>query len=212
MKKIGVYGGTFNPVHKAGIQLARKAFEQFQLDKVILVPNGNPPHKRQDVLDKEVRFELVAAAVASEAGFEASRIEVDRPGTTWTIETLAELKKLYGDVELFFIMGEDNVPSFAKYDRKLEFFQLARLLVAPREYPKQSSVDEWRRLLPEATIDMIDQPASGLSSTEIRKLIRSGGDYCAHLPEAVCRIVSQRGLYLDSPQACPDEPATSKSS
>ncbi|MBY0552854.1 MAG: nicotinate-nucleotide adenylyltransferase [Candidatus Obscuribacterales bacterium] len=197
MPKFGVYGGTFNPLHNAGIQLARKAREQFRLDKVLFVPNGNPPHKRVDVLDKEVRFELVQAGIAGEEGFEASRIEVDRPGITWTIDTLEELKRLHGAVELFFIMGEDNVPSFAKYDRRADFFKLAGLLVAPRAFPKQSSLDEWRKLLPEATIELIDQPASGLSSTEVRKLIRSGADFSDHVPAAVHRIITERGLYKE---------------
>ncbi len=196
MKKYGVYGGTFSPPHNAGIALARKAREQFLLDKVLFIPNGKPPHK-QDVLDKEIRFELVVAGIAEDPFFEVSRIEIDREGVTWSIDTLSELKRIHGDVELHFIMGEDNVPAFVKYDRRAEFFKLARLLIAPRSYPNQSSLDEWRKLLPEAQIDLVDIVASGLSSTEIRKLIRSGADYSSHVPEKVGRIIRERGLYLE---------------
>lgn len=196
--KIGVYGGTFSPPHLAGIILARKSRDQFRLDKVLFIPNGTAPHK-QNVLDKEIRLELVQAAISGEALFEASRIEIDRPGVTWTIDTLYELKKLYPDAELYFIMGEDNVLAFEKYVRKLEFFNLATLLIGPRAYPKQSSLDEWRKLLPEAKIEMVDIEASGLASREIRELVRTGGDYCSHVTAEVCRIIRERGLYLDSP-------------
>jgi nicotinate-nucleotide adenylyltransferase len=194
MKKLGVYGGTFSPIHNAGLALVRKAREQFGLDKVLFIPNGTPPHKK-DVLDKEIRYEMVCAGIAGEPFFEASRIEIDREGVTWTIDTLQELKKLYGDVELYFIMGEDNIPAFVKYDRRAEFFKLAGLLVAPRVCPKQSSPELWRQALPEASIEMIDLVASGLSSTEIRQLVSSGGDYCAHVPAGVCKIIRERGLY-----------------
>lgn len=194
--KLGVYGGTFSPIHNAGIALARSAQVQFGLDKVLFIPNGTPPHKK-DVLDKEIRYELVCAGIAGEPHFEASRIEIDREGVTWTIDTLQELKRLHGDVELYFIMGEDNIPAFVKYDRRAEFFKLAGLLVAPRVCPKQSSLELWRQSLPEASIEMIDIVASGLSSTEIRKLVASGGDYCAHVPPGVCTIIRERGLYKE---------------
>lgn len=195
MKRYGVYGGTFSPPHNAGIALARKARDQFRLDKVFFIPNGKPPHK-QDVLDKEIRFALVEAAIENEQGFEASRIEIDRPGVTWTIDTLGELQRLHSDAELFFLMGEDNVPAFEKYDRKIEFFKLAKLLIAPRSCPKQSSLDEWRRLLPEASIEMVDITPSGLSSTQIRGLIRGGGDYSIHVPPGVARLIRERKLYV----------------
>ena len=79
MIEIGIFGGTFNPIHTRQLMVAQCALEQFELDKVIFVPNGTPPHKKTDVLDKESRFEMVAAAVRDNPRFEASRIEIDRP-------------------------------------------------------------------------------------------------------------------------------------
>ena len=117
--------------------VAQCALEQFKLDKVIFVPTGTPPHKKTDVLDKESRFEMVAAAVRDNPRFEASRIEIDRPGITYSIDTLKELKQSLGDgVRLNFIIGEDNIKSLENYARADEILSLCRLLVSPR--PRQA--------------------------------------------------------------------------
>ncbi len=203
---IGVFGGTFNPLHNGELTIARQARSQVQLAKILFIPNGCPPHKKkEDVLDKELRFELVSAAVTGEAGFEASRLEIDRPGISWTIDTLRELKTSLGaSVRLNFIIGEDNVRAFEKYEHRADFFKLCRLLVAPRQTPEQSNLADWKTRLPEAEIILINSPGSGISSTMIRALIRSGQDYSALVPAAVHKIIEAKGLYKPGSEQMPE--------
>lgn len=205
MNALGVYGGTFSPLHNQGLIVARTARKQFSLDKVLFVPNGNPPHKT-GVLDKEFRYDMVVAGIAGEDGMEASRIEVDRPGITWSIDTLRELRRIYGaDVRLHFIMGEDNVKTLAGYELRQEFCRLCKLLIAPRILPDQEVTeewratrrDEWRKLLPEADLDVIELTESGTSATEIRAKVRRGESIAHLVPPAVEDLIRRLGHYKE---------------
>ena len=176
--------------------VAQCALEQFKLDKVIFVPNGTPPHKKTDVLDNESRFEMVAAAVRDNPRFEASRIEIDRPGITYSIDTLKELKQSLGEgVRLNFIIGEDNIKSLENYARADELLSFCRLLVSPRDYVKRGMVKRWRTALPKATIEAIDCPADARSSTLIREWIRSGKSVRYLVAPAVHRILKAKKHY-----------------
>lgn len=193
---IGVFGGTFNPLHNGNLIVARQARRQVQLTKLLFIPNGKPPHKQTGLLSGEQRFELCVAGIEGEEGMEVSRLEIDRPGITWSIDTLGELKKIHGEsVRLNFIIGEDNVAAFEQYDRRAEFFRLCRLLVAPRVTPRQSDLDDWRRRLPEAEIIMINCQASDTSSTKIKELIEAGLDYSHLVPAGVRRLIEKYGYY-----------------
>lgn len=199
MTELGIMGGTFNPMHVRELALAQFALEQHGLKKVIFVPNGTPPHKKSDVLDRESRFEMVAAGVKDNPLFEASRIEIDRPGVTWTIDTLKLLKAKYGDnVRLNFICGEDVIENLVRYDRRAEFLGLARLLICPRSSDDaQKALASWRQTLPEAEIELIDCPPSGISSTLIRKWIRAGKSIRYVVPAAVLAIIERKGHYKE---------------
>lgn len=197
MKEIGIFGGTFNPMHIRELQVAQFAIEQFALAKVIFVPNGTPPHKKTDVLDRESRYEMVLAAIKDNPLFEASRVEIDRPGVTWTIDTLKELKTLLGDeVRLSFICGEDVIDNLARYDRRTEFLGLVRLLVCPRTSDDSvKALASWKETLPDADIELIDCPVSGMSSTLVRKWIRAGKSIKYVVHPAVLEIVERKGHY-----------------
>lgn len=209
MTEIGVMGGTFNPMHIRELAVAQFALEQHGLAKVIFVPNGTPPHKKVDVLDRESRFEMVAAGVKDNPLFEASRIEIDRPGTTWTIDTLKQLKAMHGEsVRLNFICGEDVIDSLVRYDRRSEFLGLVRLLISPRSSEDaQKALITWRETLPDAQIELIDCPASGISSTLIRKYIRAGKSVRYLVPKPVLEILQRQGHYInevsDQPKQAP---------
>ncbi|MGH9550293.1 MAG: nicotinate-nucleotide adenylyltransferase [Terriglobales bacterium] len=206
MIEIGVMGGTFNPIHGRQLMVAQCALDQFGLAKVIFVPNGTPPHKQNDVLDRQSRFELVVAATKDNPLFEASRIEIDRPGVTWTIDTLKQLQAELGpDVRLNFIIGEDNIKSFQNYDRRLEFFQLCRLLVSPRDFVRPGLVDEWRAALADARIEMIDCPADSRSSTLIRQWIRAGRSVRYLVSPAVYELLVEKQYYVDNPAPRPEK-------
>jgi nicotinate-nucleotide adenylyltransferase len=192
-------GGAFNAIHLGHLMLAQRAKDQFQLERVIIVTSGTPPHKRAGLLDKELRFEMVAAAVADNPGLEASRLEIDRPGVSWTIDTLKELQALHGsDVRLNFIMGEDVVQSLKRYDRCADFIAVCRLLVAPRLSATSELVDSWRKTLPGAELEAIDCPANALSSTIVRAWVKAGASVRYLVPPAVCKIIEEKGHYKET--------------
>ncbi len=197
MTEVGIMGGTFNPMHIRELAVAQFALEQHGLAKVIFVPNGTPPHKKVDVLDRESRFEMVKAGVRDNPLFEASRIEIDRPGITWTIDTLKRLKEQLGDnVRLNFICGEDVIDNLVRYDRRAEFLGLVRLLISPRaSEDAQKALITWRATLPEAQIELIDCPPSGISSTLVRKWIRAGKSIRYVVPAGVAEILERKGHY-----------------
>lgn len=196
---IGIFGGTFNPFHNGTLAVAKQARSQLLLTKVIFVPNGKPPHKKTGVLDKELRYQLLAAGIANEPGLEVSRTEIDRPGISWSIDTLREMKLTYGDsTRLNFIIGEDNVAAFEQYDLRGDFFKLCRLLIAPRQTPEQSHLEDWRKRLPEAEIVMINCQPTSISSSLIRALIASGADFSHLVPTAVHALIAENKHYLDS--------------
>lgn len=201
---IGVFGGTFNPFHNGELRIGKQALVQVPLSRLLFIPNGIPPHKKTDVLDKELRYELLKAGTAGETMMEVSRLEIDRPGITWTIDTLRALKSQLGEsVRLNFIMGEDNIKAFEQYELRADFFKLCRLLVAPRLTPQQSNLADWQTRLPEAEIIQLNCKASDISSSTIRELIRSGKPYSHLLPEAEYKIIEAKDLYKGTESLLP---------
>lgn len=223
LRDLGIMGGAFNPIHNGHLDVAECALEQFRMFKVLFIPSGNPPHKKEGLLDKELRFELVEEGVADYPLFEASRLEVDRPGITWTIDTLKELRKQYPwRVRLNFIIGEDNIATIANYDRKHELLSLCRLIVCPRvvvkdgivrpvaaaEVDVQKKLESWRQALPPgAQIEVLDYSANELSSTLVRTLVAAGKSIAGLVPERVRRIILARGYYRPEPPTTLDQPA-----
>ncbi|MDZ4837849.1 MAG: nicotinate-nucleotide adenylyltransferase [Candidatus Melainabacteria bacterium] len=197
MRQIGIMGGTFNPPHNLHLLVAQLAGEQYEMEKVLFVPSGQPPHKKANLLPKEVRFELTAAAVSGNPLFEASSIEVDRPGVTWSIDTLRALKKIYGrDVRLNFIIGDDNLPVIRDYARRESLLKLARLVVCPRKrVGNQRNIREWRRMIPNADMVFVDCPLFPFSSTLVRDWLEAGRDVRYLVPAPVLEIIDQRGYF-----------------
>ncbi|MBU6453770.1 MAG: nicotinate (nicotinamide) nucleotide adenylyltransferase [Cyanobacteria bacterium REEB67] len=185
MKEIGIMGGAFNPIHSRHLLVGQCALDQLGVSKVLFVPSGDPPHKKDGLLDKEARFELVQLACSDNELFEASRIEIDRPGITWTIDTLKQIKADYlaagvTDVRLNFIIGEDNLPVLAKYARAAEFLALCRVVVSPRQTSDsdQALLKQWlpvfQAVLPTAELAILAAPANEVSSTLIRDWLKQG--------------------------------------
>jgi nicotinate-nucleotide adenylyltransferase len=212
LKRIGLSMGTFNPIHLFHLQAAQCAWDQFKLDFVLFIPNGNPPHKT-GVLDKVWRYRMVKAGIRRIPHFRCSRIETDREGLSYTYLTLRELKLQYGeDVELCLIIGLDNAEPITKWDEADEIFRLCRLLVAPRSsetfkrQENESDEDFMLRLreliatvLPAgAKFDVIDCPESNVSSSTIRRWIATGRAASAYflVPNAVRRIIQRRKFFL----------------
>lgn len=197
MRHIGIMGGTFNPPHNLHLLVAQLAGEQYGMEKVLFIPSGQPPHKKANLLPADVRFELTEAAVADNPLFEASRIEVDRPGVTWSIDTLRALKKIYGPgVRLNFIIGDDNLPVIRDYAKRTSLLKLARLVVCPRKrVGNRRNIAAWRRMIPEADMVFVDCPLFPFSSTLVRDWLEQGRDVRYLVPAPVLKIVNERGYF-----------------
>lgn len=198
MTELGLSCGTFNPIHDWHLIVAQCAMDQFGLGKVLLIPNGQPPHKKNDVLDKELRWEMVVAAAATNPGkFEACRIELDRQGPSYTLDTLTALKAQYGDgVRLNLLIGVDNIEPIPRWYKADEIFKLVRLLIAPRLAVSMEQAREMARNLPAHCVwDIIDAPSSSVSSTMIRDWIRRGRSVQYMVPPEVNRILMEKGHY-----------------
>lgn len=200
MYDIGVYTGTFNPLHFWHLIVADFAREQHGLKEVLFIPNGNPVHKK-GVVDKELRFDMVEAGIKNNPFFKASRIEIDREGPSFTVDTLRALKAQYGAcARLNLIVGLDNVKPdsnlpITRWKDAPELFKLCRVLVGPRNF-ERAQREKLSAFLPAgADFDVIDSPSSTMSSSFIRERIARGQSVRHLVPEPVLEIVIRERLY-----------------
>ncbi len=185
--KIGLLGGTFDPIHDGHLELARTARKQFGLEKVIFIPARIPPHKtsRADITPAEHRFNMVKLAVQSEPAFEVSRAELDRSDLSYTVETLRQMKKRYPKDELYLILGADSLKEIPAWKEPAEIKRLAALLVAGREGVPMEGTD----------CRKIEMPVNPVSSSAIRQAAKQGKSLRGRVPEAVATYIQQQGLY-----------------
>lgn len=192
--RLGVFGGTFDPIHRAHLDMARAALAQADLDRVLFVVSARPPHKRARGCESpEHRYAMVAAALAGEPRLEASRIELDREGTSYTAETLRQLRKDYPDAELFLIVGADSLADLPKWREPEAILRLARVLAVPRagEWPVPPEL--------EGRYTLLEFPATPVSSTDVRRRLAEGEAPDDLVPPAVKRYIQEKDLY----RACP---------
>lgn len=198
MREIGIMGGAYNPIHNLHLMVGQRAYEQFKLETVLYIPSGEPPHKGDELLPKESRFEMVDACVRDIPHFQASRLEIDRPGVTWSIDTLYQLREQYGDeVRLNFIIGDDVLPSMAGYDRRVEFLSLCRLLVCPRKSQlAKRRKRRWKSRLQLSELHVIDCPPFPISSTIVREWVKLRRSIRYLVPAPAVEIIESEGHYL----------------
>ncbi|MEE8637483.1 MAG: nicotinate-nucleotide adenylyltransferase [Candidatus Margulisiibacteriota bacterium] len=200
MKRIGIMGGTFNPIHKGHLALAQAAMEEFVLDKVIFVPSGMPPHKKPgEVIDKEHRYQMVKQSIKRIPKFSLSRIELDRKGISYAVDTFNELKKIYGqEAKLFYIMGLDSINEILEWKRPLELFKLSEFIVSTRP---GSRIRTFKRLVKfpplQKEVDKIHliELKENISSSEIREYLKSGKSVKGLLPRSVDNYIKKHNLY-----------------
>lgn len=198
--KTGIFGGTFNPIHNGHLIVAESVREQFGLDRVLFMPSGQPPHKRNsEVLDPERRFEMVRLAVESNDYFEASRMEIDRSGFTYTVNTLTELRTEYGsETVIYFIIGADVVPELVAWKDFRKVFQLCEFIAVLRPgFDKEAFRAETCRISKEygAVIHAADARLVDISSTDIRARCLAGKSIKYLVPDGVMEYIYKEGLY-----------------
>jgi nicotinate-nucleotide adenylyltransferase len=192
LKKIGIFGGSFDPIHHGHLILAREALETLGLETILFIPAAQSPHKPGDApTSAAVRWEMLGAAIAGEKSFSASRLEIDRRAPSYSVETVEQLRGEMSDARFFFLVGEDNLPRLPTWQRFTDLAKLVQFVVLVRtgshaDYPYPAV----RR-----TID--------ISATAIRKRVASGQSIRYLVPDVVERIIRRDNLYQGTPESNP---------
>ena len=197
--RIGVLGGAFNPPHTGHLVLAQEALVQLELDSVIFMPMGRAPH-REIAADPgvEVRFELAEAAIAADDRFSASRLEVDRDGPSYTVDTLRQLKEEHADDELVWILGGDQAAALSRWRDPETVLELATVAVAERGTWRRAGIfAEVAHLRNSERLKFFEMPPIGLSSSLVRRRVARGQPIRYLVPDGVMELIESRGLYRE---------------
>lgn len=200
--RLGILGGTFDPVHFGHLLLAEQCREQCRLDELWLVPAGLPPHKIHQVLTPgKARAEMLELAIAGHAGFRVDRMELDRQGPSFTVDTLQQLHTAAPDHELYFLIGADSLAELATWREPRRIVELARLVVVNRGRDPLPSLEPLRAVLGDdglERIEFVSIPAVDLSASDIRQRVREGRSIRYMTPRAVECYITAHGLYTCS--------------
>ena len=202
LNRIGIMGGTFDPIHYGHLVAAEVARAEFGLGKVIFIPAGRPPHKQlQSITDSEHRYLMTVLATSSNPSFEVSRIEVDKTELTYTIDTVKDMLRIYGeDAKIFFITGADAVLELLTWHKIQELLTLCTFIAATRPgFDKRDLEQKIGEITSKygGEIICIEVPLLAISSTDIRERARSGKSFKYLLPEAVEEYIEKNRLYKE---------------
>ena len=190
-ERIGIYGGTFDPIHKTHLDIARAALLHAQLDRILFVVAASPPHKQQGInTPAELRLEMVQAAIVDEPRFQTSRVELDREGPSYMADTVRLLHEQKPGAAFFLIIGEDMLVDFPSWREPDTVLRYVRLLAVHRPGITQSIPSQL-----EGKYELLPFSESTCSSTTIRRGIENDQDMRALLPDGVAQIIAERGLY-----------------
>lgn len=200
--RIGIMGGTFDPIHYAHLFIAQTALDELNLDKILFIPTGRPPHKRENIItDACKRIDMLKLAVKSNPKFDISTIEITRGKTSYTIDTIRELQQYYNKgTEFYFIMGSDAFKYIETWKNYKELLKIAKFVVMTRQVLRNGLLDEKIRFLTkerDANIKKIEIPFLDISSTIIRKRVKKGNPIKYLLPENVEKYIFDNGLYME---------------
>jgi nicotinate-nucleotide adenylyltransferase len=197
-RRVGVMGGTFDPVHHGHLVAASEVGHIFELDEVLFVPTGEPWQKEgRDVSPAEDRYLMTVIATASNPRFSVSRVDIDRPGPTYTIDTLKDLRAAAApEDEFFFITGADALATMLSWHDVEELFALAHFIGCTR--PGHTLTEDG---LPDGKVSLVEIPALSISSSECRARVADGEPVWYLVPDGVVQYIAKRNLYC-----APDDP------
>ncbi|MDD2971963.1 MAG: nicotinate-nucleotide adenylyltransferase [Lachnospiraceae bacterium] len=197
-KKIGIMGGTFDPIHIGHLLMANAAREYFRLDEILFIPSGNPYFK-EHITDKQRRYEMVSLAIEDNKSFTISDIEINRPGNTYSYETLEELTREHPENRYYFIVGADSVFYMEQWKNIEQLFHCCTIAVAVRD---GYSVDELKVYMnklmttyPNCRIELFNTSRFDISSTEIRDHIATGHSVQYLVPDKVLSYINENHIY-----------------
>lgn len=195
-RRIGVMGGTFDPIHHGHLVAASEAQAWFDLDEVVFVPTGEPWQKAgRNVALAEHRYLMTVVATASNPRFTVSRVDIDRAGATYTIDTLRELSRIYEADDLYFITGADAMAAILTWRDHKELFELAHFVGCTR--PGHQMDNSTLEGLPTDRITLVEIPALAISSTECRARIAAGEPVWYLVPDGVVQYIAKYQLYRE---------------
>ncbi|WP_430782221.1 nicotinate-nucleotide adenylyltransferase [Actinoplanes sp. G11-F43] len=197
-KRIGIMGGTFDPIHHGHLVAASEVQARFDLDEVMFVPTGQPYEKGR-VSPAEDRYLMTVVATASNPRFHVSRADIDRDGPTYTVDTLRDMRAVYGQsAELYFITGADALARIMSWKDALTMLGLAHFIGVTRPGFELSNEH-----LPADSVTLVEVPAMAISSSACRNRVAAGLPVWYLVPDGVVQYINKRGLYRDSGTADP---------
>lgn len=198
MKKYGIFGGSFNPIHYGHLMICEYIKEEMGLDKVIFIPTGNPPHKDLGV-SAEDRYEMVRIAISPNPDFEISDIETTRVNLSYTVDTIRELKKIYKEEKLYFLIGLDSLFQLKTWKKIGDLSQEIEFVVALRPgYIDKEEINNEIDFLRKnfgTKINLIKTPLYEISSTDLRDRIHEGKSLRYLIPKKVLDYIEESGFY-----------------
>lgn len=200
MKRIGVFGGTFNPIHKGHINIALSIAENLMLNKVFVIPNNIPPHKRQFyLLESQTRYKMCYLACKEYPNLIVDDIEITQPGKSYTVTTLEKIKKREAECELFLIIGSDKFMKISKWVGFKKIKKLATICTVPRDFGKMEELIGMENILKGcgAKVEICTPQIIPISSSEIRMKISCGLDVSKMLDARVYRYIQENHLYAN---------------
>ncbi|WP_098960501.1 nicotinate-nucleotide adenylyltransferase [Pseudonocardia sp. N23] len=194
-RRIGVMGGTFDPIHHGHLVAASEVADRFELDEVVFVPTGQPWQKTaEEVSPAEDRYLMTVIATASNPRFSVSRVDIDRGGPTYTADTLRDLRTLNPDAQLFFITGADALEQILSWRKLDELFENAHFIGVTRPGYELDAEH-----LPDGSVSLVEVPAMAISSTDCRRRVAEGHPVWYLVPDGVVQYISKRSLYRKAP-------------
>lgn len=200
--KVGILGGSFNPIHRGHIELAEYVYHHLSLDYIFVMPNYKPAYKttKKDLLIKE-RGDMVKLAIKGQSYLRFNDMELNRGGFTYTIDTLKELHATMPEDEFYFIMGADSLITFTEWKCYKDLFQYATMVCVNRGgYPNEELLKvkyDLQQETPQAKIILLDLEPVAISSSQIRKLIANHEDVSAYLTDEVAKYIEKNHLYQE---------------
>lgn len=198
-RRIGILGGTFDPIHNAHLLLGESAREQFDLDRVIFIPNNLAHLKnRREISSGDIRYQMVKMAISDNPYFTCSRLEIDKPEGCYTVDTIADLKLMYPGDELYLILGADSIIGIDTWYRAKDLLSSCIILAAVREEDDLPTLDKKRRELKKifnADIRLMAFNRIDISSTDIRERVRAGRSVRYMMPNECIEFMCIKGLY-----------------
>jgi nicotinate-nucleotide adenylyltransferase len=194
--RLGIMGGTFDPIHNAHLFIAEEARVFMGLEEVMFIPNGEPPHKKSyEVTSRDHRFAMAELATRHNKRFSVSRVEIEREGPSYAVDTLAALKLAHPAAQLFFISGFDAVAEILTWKRHKQVIRLCRLVAVARPGTAVGAAIETLPASYRERIDILESPHLDISSTELRDRVKNGLPIRYLVPDDVALYIREAGLY-----------------